>query len=99
LDLTTPGRAFGRAYKIKRSQLNELHNQEGKSPNWYPNCIQLEDIDGIPAFTVAGYQLKQKEPFSRVSAEYGYVLYKGMKEAYPHLKEGEIFDYLKACGK
>lgn len=98
LDLSHPGKAYGRAYKIKRSQLNDIHLQEGSSALWYPNCIQLDDIDGIPAYTVANYTDKQKESFSKVSAEYGYVLLKGMKEAYPELSDGEIFDYLKSCG-
>lgn len=99
LDLSKSGKAYGRAYKIKRSQLDDIHLQEGKGSFWYPNCIQLDDIDGLSAYAIANYQIKEKEPFSKVSAEYRYVLYKGMKEAYPELSDAEIFSYLKDCGK
>lgn len=99
LDVSKPGHAFGRAWKIKRSQLRELHRQEGKGENWYPDCIRLDDIDGLPAFTFAGGVPKEKEPFSRVSSEYGIVLYKGMKETYPKMFDNEIIDYLRKCGR
>lgn len=98
LDLSKPGMAYGKAYKIRKSQLEEIHVKEGCGQNWYPDCVQLEDIDGIPAYTYAGYTVKNKEPFCRVSAEYGIVLYRGMKETYPELKEEEILDYLRQCG-
>jgi gamma-glutamylcyclotransferase (GGCT)/AIG2-like uncharacterized protein YtfP len=95
LDLSRPGKAYGRAYKIKKSQLDELHSKEGKGNNWYPECIQLEDMEGLKAYTFGGYTEKRREPFSRVSAEYGYVLYKGMKETYPEMSDDEIYDYLR----
>lgn len=98
LNLSYPGKAYGKAYKIKRSQLDEIHLQEGSSSTWYPNVIQLENIEGLPAYTVANYQDMNKESFSKVSAEYGYVLYKGMKETYPELSDIEIFNYIKGCG-
>lgn len=98
LDVSHSGCAYGRAYKIKKSQLNDIHVQEGRSSNWYPSMMQLEDIDGISAYTFVNHQVKQKEPFSRVSAKYGYVLLKGMKETYPGLSDDEIFTYLNQCG-
>ena len=99
LDISRPGFAYGRAYKIKKSQLEEIHRKEGRAENWYPDSIRLDDIDGIPAYTFAGYRVKQKEPFSRVSAAYGIVLYKGLKEAYPELSDEAVFEYLQRCGK
>lgn len=95
LDLSHEGKSFGRAYKIKKTQLHEIHKKEGDGVNWYPECIRLEDIDGVEAYTFAGYNVKVKEPFSRVSAEYGIVLFNGMKECYPEMSNQEIFDYLK----
>lgn len=95
LDLSYPGKAYGRAYKIKRSQLSEIHAKEGKGANWYPECVRLDDIDGLEAYTFAGHQVKRKEPFSRVSAEYGIVLFMGMKETYPEMSNEEIFEYIK----
>ena len=99
LDMSKPGFSYGRAYKIKKNQLEELHSKEGKSIHWYPECIRLEDIEGIPTYTFAGFSAKKKEPFSRVSAEYGIVLYKGMKETYPELTDKEILRYLQNCGR
>lgn len=86
--------SYGRAYKIKKSQLPEVYAQEGNSANWYPECIRLDDIDGVEAYTFAGRDVKHKEPFSRVSAEYGIVLFMGMKECYPEMSDIEIFNYL-----
>lgn len=99
LDLSRPGKAYGRAYKIKRSQLEDIHLQEGTSSLWYPDCIQLDDIDGLPAYTASNYQVKQKDSFNKVSAEYGYVLFKGLKETYPELSDDDIYSYLKNCGE
>lgn len=95
LDLSHKGMSYGMAYKIKKSQLSEIHSKEGKSVNWYPERIRLADIDGVATYTFAGYEVKTKEPFNRVSAEYGIVLYKGMKECYPEMSDGEIFEYLE----
>ena len=66
---------------------------------WYPDCIQLDDIDGLPAYTASNYQVKQKDSFNKVSAEYGYVLFKGLKETYPELSDDDIYSYLKNCGE
>jgi len=95
LDLSHKGMSYGRAYKVKKSQLKDIHHQEGNTSRWYPECIRLDDIDGMEAYTFAGYDVKNKEPFSRVSAEYGIVLYRGMKECYPEMSDKEIFEYLK----
>jgi hypothetical protein len=98
LDLSHPGKSYGKAYKIRKSQLDEIHGKEGKGSGWYPDCVHLDDIDGIPAYTFAGYQVKNKEPFEKVSAEYGIVLYKGLKETYPEMNDSDILDYLRGCG-
>lgn len=99
LDLSKPGKAYGRAYKILRSQLAEIHAREGKSSRWYPDVVPLEKIDGVPAVTYAGYETKFKEPFSHVSAEYGAVLFCGIKETFPELENDFIYNYLRSCGK
>jgi hypothetical protein len=52
-------------------------------------------MEGLKVYTFGGYTEKRREPFSRVSAEYGYVLYKGMKETYPEMSDDEIYDYLR----
>lgn len=72
--------------------------RQGRYSTWYPLCIRLADIDGIEAYTFAGNE-KQHQPFFKVSAEYGYVLYKGMKETYPKMSDDEIWQYLHGCGE
>jgi hypothetical protein len=34
--------------------------KEGKNPNWYPECIRLEDIEGLKAYTFGGYIKKDE---------------------------------------
>lgn len=98
LDVSRPGISYGRAYKIKRSQLNDIHRQEGDNSNWYPDCIRLDDIDGVPAYTFSNKDVRQKRAFRDVSFEYGLTLYLGLKETYPKMSEKEILDYLRNCG-
>lgn len=38
LDLSKPGQAYGRAYKIKKSQLEEIHSKEGRGPTGIRNA-------------------------------------------------------------
>lgn len=99
LDVTKPGKAYGRAWLVTSSQLEEIHRREGKGANWYPDCMRLDDIDGIPAYTFVNRREKQHEAFSRVNSLYGIVLYRGMKETYPGMNDDEILSYLNGCGK
>ena len=98
LDISRPGMAYGRAYLIKKNQLDSIHRQEGNGANWYPEKVSLPEIDGIPAYTFANRTLKESFPFSMVSAEYGIVLFKGMKETYPGMTDEDIYSYLESCG-
>ena len=99
LDITKPGKAYGRAWLITRRQLEEIHRHEGNGASWYPECVRLEDINGIPAYTFGSHEEKRHDDFSRVSSTYGIVLYKGMKETYPKLSDNDILSYLSGCGK
>ena len=99
LDIARPGKAYGRAWLVEHRQLEEIHAKEGKGTNWYPECVRLDDIDGIPAYTFTSKAEKQREPFWKVSAPYGFILYKGMKETYPEMTDEEIYGYLSRCGK
>lgn len=99
LDITKPGKAYGRAWLVTRRQLEHIHGQEGKSKDWYPERVRLEDINGIPAYTFSNREEKPHEEFSNVSAMYGIVLYRGMKETYPKMSDNDILSYLSGCGK
>lgn len=99
LDISRPGMAYGRAYLIKKNQLDSIHKQEGKGADWYPKRVSLPEIDGIPAYTFTNGAIKEHFSFSMVSAEYGIVLFKGMKETYPNMTDDDIYRYLESCGK
>ena len=89
---------YGRAYKIKKNQLKDIHGQEGPGPDWYPDCVQLEDIDGLPAYTFTNRNGRPKESLKKVGVEYGLVLYRGLKETFPEMTEEEVLGYLRKCG-
>lgn len=99
LDLSRPGRAYGRAYKIRRAQLADIHKKEGKGQDWYDACVRLADIDGLPAYTFTNEAGRRPESLKCVSEAYRSVLEEGLRESYPGLSEGEITAYLEACGK
>lgn len=47
------GKAIMRLYRIKRSQLHEIQEQEGNSPKWYGRIVCLGiGADGAPIFTL-----------------------------------------------
>ena len=97
LDTSKPGLAYGRAYLLREDQLKWIHSREGKGPDWYPQCVRLDDIDGIPAYTFSNPEEKEHQPFSKVSAIYGIILFRGMKETYPNMMDDAILDYLISC--
>lgn len=99
LDVSKEGRSYGRAYKIKKSQLNDIHRQEGMGVKWYPDCVRLADIDGVPAYTFTNKNGRPKKAFNEVKFEYGVTLYRGLKESYPEMSEEEIMGYLRKCGE
>lgn len=99
LDIAKPGMAYGRAYLVRKAQLDWIHNQEGKGHAWYSQRVRLENIDDIPAYTFTSSVAKEHRPFNMVSASYGVVLFCGMKESYPCMSDENIFEYLISCGR
>ena len=99
LDVSCSGKSFGRAWLIHRDQLEDIHAAEGMSRNWYPDLIELEPIDGIRAFTFSNKNKRTQESLSRVSSEYLGVLTMGLRETYPDMKEADLIEYLRKCGR
>lgn len=99
LDVSRPGKAYGRAWLIHKEQLEDIHREEGNGRNWYPDLIDLEPIDHIRAVTFSNKNARRSEPTSKVSSNYLAVLFDGMTETYPALKTADIIDYLRKCGR
>ena len=62
------GVAFMRLYKIRRSQFEDIQEQEGKSPNWYGRIVVAGiHPDGMPVYT---FTSEQKGSFNEPDVSY-----------------------------
>ena len=95
LDVNEFGTSYGRAYLIKKSQLEHIHKSEGKSSNWYPDIVELEEIEGIKAYTFTNKNTKKHEPISKISGAYFSTLLEGLVEA--GLSTEDAYEYLFSC--
>ena len=84
-----------RLYRITYGQFKEIQRQEGASANWYGRIQYLENINGIPVFTLTSENvLEQTTP----SKEYLSLLRNALiSEA--GMTEEKADRYLKSCGK
>jgi len=92
LDITKPGHSLGRAYLITKSQLHEVHQQEGDHPNWYNKLHKLGDIDGKEVYTITNSgRLEDNKP----GIKYINVIIRGLKQIYKkEIVENYIKDFL-----
>ena len=93
LDISKPGRAYGRMYLITREQFEHVHTKESKSNNWYDRVVPLGRKDGILILTITNHERKPREP---ISNQYYSCLLEGLCETYPEIGEGEMCDYIKS---
>ena len=95
LDVNHSGYAVARAYLIKECQLEHIHIAEGRGENWYPDMIELGEIQGIRAVTFTNKNTKSFSPMSEVSMAYASTIIEGIMEM------GEsadfAYDYVKGC--
>lgn len=95
LDVNGFGESYGRAYLIKESQLTHIHTQEGRGANWYPDIVELGEIEGIKALTVTNKNTKRYSPMSEISAAYLSTIMDGLQEMG---ESAELaFDYVCEC--
>ncbi len=95
LDLNSFGESIGRAYLIKESQLNHIHRSEGMSSNWYPDLVELGEIQGIRAVTFTNKNTKKYAPMSEISAAYLSTILDGLGEM--GISTKNAFEYVKEC--
>lgn len=100
LDTTREGHALGVAYLITKKQFDhvvfEENNQryQNKEKGWYEDTIDLGTIGGIAVKTITNDDLRTcNEP----SEAYLETLFKGIRQNWPEMSDGEIWDYLKSC--
>ena len=96
LDYSTPGMALGVAYLITREQFEHVHEQEGKSSIWYNEARELPTIEGYKAITISNSSLR---PLKEPGEPYKAVLYRGIKENFPDLRDEDIEEYLNTRNK
>ena len=95
LDVNGFGESYGRAYLIKKSQLAHIHTLEGRGANWYPDIVELGEIEGIKALTVTNKNTKRYSPMSEISAAYLSTIMDGLQEMG---ESAELaFDYVCEC--
>ena len=97
LDFTKQGKALGRAYLINENQFYRIWELETKTPKWYGKKIELDPIDGFPAFTFTNAEFLNN--YVGVSDAYLQVIKDGIKETYPNMSDAEIDSYLEECKK
>jgi len=69
-----------RLYKISRAQLEDVMDQEGRSPNWYGRMICLEvDEDGIPVYTLTS---ETRRPENAPSKAYSNLIINALKKEF-----------------
>ena len=71
---------IGRAYLIKESQLEHIHKLEGKGANWYPDTMELGELDGIRAVTFTNKNVKPSAPMCELSGAYISTIMDGLHE-------------------
>lgn len=89
------GITVARAYLIKKSQLEHIHRQEGKGPNWYPDTLELGEIEGIRAVTFTNKNVKPSAPMCEISAAYISTIIDGFNEM--GLSTEYAFYYITEC--
>ena len=89
LDTSRPGKSFGKAYKIKRSQFDEIQQAEGAS---YSKCVFLGMLDDLPVYTFTAPEVRRE--LRQPCAAYVEVILKGLCETYPDRGELVFRKYL-----
>ncbi len=94
LDTSKPGKSLGRMYLITNEQMDHVHCQESKHPDWYDMTIDLGSKHGIPIKTITNHGLRPKHP---PNEKYTSVIFEGLRETYPEKTLTELREYIDAC--
>lgn len=89
LDVTKPGNAFGKAYKVTKEQFEEIQIAEGSK---YTNRVYLGEMEGVPSYTFTAEVLHEK--CNRPSEDYVMTILRGLWETYPEYPADVMETYL-----
>ncbi len=93
LDDTAPGKAYGRIYKIRKSQFEEIKIAEGRD---YSKLLELGEIQEIPVYSFTDVERSSTENVP--SDKYYKTIFEGLKECYEGFYESyELNNYLVNC--
>lgn len=93
IDSTKTGYSFGRIYRIKKTQFEEIQAMEGKN---YSKKMMLGYVNDIPVYTFTSET--RKECRAMPSHDYITTIFEGLKETYPHKAEISWMYYLYTRG-
>ena len=82
LDTSKKGVSLGRMYLITDAQFEEVWKQEGRSPKWYCDIVDLGEHEGCPIKTFTNNIRRSENP---PSEKYLEVVRKGYAEIIPGL--------------
>lgn len=89
IDVTKPGNAFGKAYKVTKEQFKEIQIAEGSS---YTKRISLGEMEGLPAYTFT--TATAHEECNTPSEAYVTTILKGLLDTYPEYPVEKMERYL-----
>ena len=93
LDDTESGKAFGKIYKIKSSQLKYIQEAEGRI---YGRKLCIEFMEGIPVYTFTSPEKRQD--VNAPSKKYIDTILAGLCETYTEISPAALETYLYGCG-
>ena len=88
------------AYLITKEQFDHVCRREndGRKPQegygWYEDIIDLGEMDGFEMKTVTNRNLRTSNDPNMAYLD---TLYKGIRQNWPHMSDGQIEDYLEGC--
>lgn len=90
LDLSKPGHAYGRIYKVTKEQYEQIRMNEGSDYSYH---VDLGMLDGIPVYTFT--DTKTDNDRRLPSYRYYNVILQGLRECYEGILDGQkITQYL-----
>lgn len=98
LDTTKPGKAYGVAYLVTKTQYQHILREEngGNEPDenfsWYGLQVRLKEIEGIPAMTFTSKVVKGNNDAGPL---YKSVLLEGLLENYPKVEKALLEAYVE----
>ncbi len=93
LDYENEGKSYGKIYKLKMNQFQEILKQEGGSKS-YDAIIYVGDYENLPIFTFTASH--KREDLELPSKEYCDVIKKGILDTYTDMTDEDVEKYFES---